>query len=245
MKLEVIPVAQDAEDRSFKNAVAVVIDVLRATTSIQAILENGGGRVFPVAGLEEARELKKSRPTALLCGERGGYPPPGFDMGNSPVGFAEADLAGRDIILTTTNGTLAVSHAKKAEHLYSGCIRNVVATADVVGEHKDVRNVVILCAGTEGRFSIEDFYAAGLLVSHLARRENAELTDIAWAAVKLAEQPLPTVVNETTCSHYAALIAKGFGEDVSYALGIGNSSKIADGCAIVPVFDRGLSCFCA
>ena len=239
MKLDIIPTARDAADYSFHGTAAVIIDVLRATTSIQAILENGGRRVFPVANVDEAKGLKTRMPAALLCGERQGFPPDGFDMGNSPAAFSNTDLDCRDIILTTTNGTLAVLHAAGAAYLYSACILNASAAGTTIIKCREIDTAVLVCAGTEGSFSIEDFYAAGLVAAVVAEHASWTLTDIAWAALKLAKEPVHLVVNETTCKHLKTLIKKGFSEDITFALeGQGSSS-------LVPVYDRGQGCFYA
>jgi len=243
VKLDVVPVAQDAADYSFKDTAVVVIDALRASTSIQVILEGGGRRVYPVASVEEARAQKRRMSSALLCGERHGYPPEGFDMGNSPAEFARTDLRGRDVILTTTNGTLAISHASEAKYLFSACILNSTAVATTILDCREIERAVFVCAGTDGAFSIEDFYVAGLTGSIIAKQEGWDLTDIAWAAAKLSENPIRSTVNERTCAHLKTLIEKGFAADVAYALGDNIKEKSPNGKTIVPAYSRDLGCF--
>lgn len=217
-RLDLIPTAQSACGVDFTGATVVVVDVLRATTSMYAVLRRGGRAVYPVRDVNEARRLKREKPDALLCGERGGFPPEGFDMGNSPAQFAAADLAGREIILTTTNGTLAVDAAAKASSILAATMLNAVSVSRRVMEGDPKSPVFLLCAGTEGSFSIEDFYCAGIVASQIESADFAELSDFAWAAAKLSAMSLEEAVNLHTCKHMSALQDKGFSEDLEFAL---------------------------
>src|SRR5258708_12793461 len=85
----------------------MVIDVIRATTTLAVMFDQGAARVFAAETVEQAREASEEFPGRLLCGERNVQPLPGFDYGNSPVQFSQVDLTGRELILTTTNGTRA------------------------------------------------------------------------------------------------------------------------------------------
>ena len=200
-----------------------VIDVLRATTVILAALEGGARRIVPVAELDTARRLRAELPGVLLAGERGGFAPEGFDYGNSPVELAGADLAGRTIVLTTTNGTLAVRRAGSAAAIVAASLRNAGAAArELAGSGTPV---ALVCAGTEGAFTIEDFYCAGLIARELAAAGRG-LSDLAWAAALLAERPLAEVVNERTCAHVRTLIKRGLGRDVPYCFAVDASAAV-------------------
>ena len=232
--LEVLLTPKDAQNFDFSGFCTVVVDVLRATTSMQAIFEGGGHRIFPVSGVEDAFDLKKDSAGALLCGERDGFPPPGFDMGNSPFAFSTGNLRHRDVILTTTNGTLAVSMAALSTTILSACLLNASAVARKIIERKE-KAVCIFCAGTEGRYSIEDVYAAGRIAAILVGYD-AEATDAAWSAVEIARRPVAEVVNADSCRHLRILLGKGFEKDVEYALR-------HDVSTIVPEYDNRARCF--
>jgi len=145
--------------------IAVVIDVLRATTSIVEALGNGARCVVPVASVDGARLIAHERDSALLCGERGGIKPEGFSLGNSPFEYGRGVVAGKDCVLTTTNGTRALHMAVGADEVLVGAITNVDAVCDWV--RRDGRDVVLVCSGTDGRVSLEDCLGAGLIVDRL------------------------------------------------------------------------------
>ena len=159
---------------------AIVIDVLRATSTIAQALDAGYERVHCCIGVEDARELRDELEQGVLAGERECVRIPGFDFGNSPREFLEptAEIA----ILTTTNGTRAlVAAAERAERVFAASLLNVGAVAAAVG--KAAGDVSIICAGVEGAFAMDDAYCAGLLATLL----ESERTDAADAAVRLYE----------------------------------------------------------
>ena len=238
--IDIVATAQLAETCTFDKTIAVVVDVLRATTSIHCALAAGAKAVYPVASVSQARLMKEGLPDALLCGERNGIPPSGFDLGNSPADFAVAPVAGKDIILTTTNGTLAVSHTSGAHEVWAATMPNAVSVAGHIAHNRERRfDVIIVCAGTDGRFSIEDFYCAGMIVSALVKEGYGAPTDQAWAASRLSDLPLATVVNRDTCRHVATLEKKGFSRDLALAL----SAESEPFGRPVPVFDGKIGGF--
>lgn len=216
--LEIVPNAQAGTLHDFSNSAVVVIDVLRATTSMFHILESGGLAIYPVEQVEAAREKKRLMPDALLCGERHGVPPEGFDMGNSPVAFRDANLTGKEVILTTTNGTQAVGCARNAVFVAAASFGNVVSVAHYLLRHAKDLPLFLFCAGTNGAFSIEDYFCAGIIASFMATAGNLELTDFAWAAVKLSGLPVEEVVNPVTCKHLGFLLHNGFSADIELSL---------------------------
>ena len=146
--------------------IAVVIDVLRASTTMITALARGAARVVPVAGIDEARRLAaEAGPTALLGGERGGVRIAGFDLGNSPLEYSAARVTGRTVVITTTNGTAALTAARGAREILVGAIVNRSAVAAAIrrcavpDEH-----VHLVCAGTDGCVSAEDVLAAGAIL---------------------------------------------------------------------------------
>ena len=166
----------------------VIIDVLRASTSLVVLIERGCREVLIAPTLDAARRYHEAHPDVLTAGEQGGRAPTGFDFGNSPVAFMRADLAGRRVVFATTNGTRAMHAARDSSRILVGCLRNRSAVAreavrDAAGLGLDIS---LICAGREGRFSLDDAYTAGALVDAILSdpqgRDGVSLTDAALAA---------------------------------------------------------------
>ncbi len=156
--------------------VAVIVDVLRATSTIITALEAGYQRVLCTTTIEEAEELRG--PGRLLAGERNCRPIEGFDFGNSPRAFDTA--LSEELVLCTSNGTPAILSAlSNADEVLVGSLLNLNALTERIPPGQDV---MIVCAGTHGRFALEDAYAAGRMVERL----EGERTDAARAAVAIA-----------------------------------------------------------
>ncbi len=153
---------------------SVVFDVLRATSSIITGLAYGAGAIIPVETVEEAKARRKANPDFVLAGERGGVAPPGFDLGNSPREFTS--VAGCRILLTTTNGTAAIARVRGSAEVLVGALLNIEALADLLLDLRPPR-LLLVCAGTQEDFSLEDAIGAGALVERLA--VSQELSDAA------------------------------------------------------------------
>jgi 2-phosphosulfolactate phosphatase len=172
-------------------AVAIVIDVLRAATTIAHALGQGYTRVLACAGLERARELAGGLGDGtVLAGERECVRPEGFDLGNSPREFAEGAPRGQTLVLSTTNGTRAVvAAAARADVVMVGSLANLTACAAAAARsaRKAKGDVLVQCAGVAGEFAIDDAYTAGRYVAEL-RVWLAEwtATDAAQAAEAIA-----------------------------------------------------------
>lgn len=167
-------------------ATAVVIDVVRASTTIVTALANGAAGVAPAATPDEARAQARLWPggAALLGGERGGAPPPGFECGNSPAEYTRERVRGRTVVFTTTNGTRALLAVQGASRVAVGGFVNAGAVVGWLSRQPG--RTLLVCAGEMGRFCLEDATCAGLLVRRLvARRPEAKLSDGARAAVTL------------------------------------------------------------
>jgi 2-phosphosulfolactate phosphatase len=167
-------------------AVAVVIDVLRATTTIAYALAQGYRRVLACGELDQARELaRRIDGGAVLAGERQCVKPEGFDLGNSPREFDGAPL-GDTLVITTTNGTRAiVTAAAHAETVAIGSLANLTACAAQVARVARERqgDVLVQCAGVRGAFTMDDAYTAGRFVQELSVwLAEWERTDAAGAA---------------------------------------------------------------
>ncbi len=159
--------------------VAVVVDVLRATSTIAQALASGYRRVLCCADVEEALEVRQRLGEGVLAGERRARAIPGFELGNSPAEFVEP--RSETVVLTTTNGTRAiVAAAASAETVLVGSLLNLAAVAEAASEPGTA--VEIVCAGVDGRFTLDDAYCAGRLAGLL----GGERSDAAEAAVRLA-----------------------------------------------------------
>src|SRR5271165_3967965 len=154
---------------------AVVIDVLRATTTIVHALAAGCADVRPCAEVDEARQLADGMRAGrvLLGGERGGEPLPGFDLGNSPGAYTAQRCKGCTIVLTTTNGTRALHRAAEASRVLIAGFVNYSAVCEQL--RLDARPVHIICSGTEGEVSLEDTILAGALVDFLSETSEVDL----------------------------------------------------------------------
>ena len=191
MKIDVALVPQAA--RVAAGRVLIVIDQIRASTTITAALDLGCTDLLLASDVRTARRL--GRQTGyLLAGERLARKPPGFDFDNSPSELARVGLVGRGLILSTTNGTAVLGRLRAADAVLVGCLRNARAVASAavslagsMGPHGSVQ---VVCAGRLGRFVLEDAVAAGVIVGRIAEvlsaaGDGAELTDAAAASVRL------------------------------------------------------------
>jgi 2-phosphosulfolactate phosphatase len=158
----------------------VVIDVLRATTTMVHALAAGAVEVAPFLNVDDAQRLAEQvGEKAVLGGERGGVPIPGFDLGNSPAEYTRDRVGGKTVVFTTTNGTRALERCKLAKRVLIGAFANFSALCQ---ELTDAREVAIVCAGTDGHVTREDTLLAGAIVADLAREKLAQLNDQALLA---------------------------------------------------------------
>ena len=159
---------------SLRGGVAVVVDVLRATTVMVYALAAGCDAIIPCEEIDEAKAVAASLPagTALLAGERGGLPIPGFHLGNSPWEFAPEVCQGKTLVMTTTNGTRAILACLEADRVYIASFANLRATSEELSVQflkKDHGHPIhIVCSGTEGFISLEDSLLAGALATWIA-----------------------------------------------------------------------------
>jgi 2-phosphosulfolactate phosphatase len=217
-----------ADELYFTGKTIVVIDVLRASSTIITALQNGAKEVVPVATVEFGVKISGGMfgGQTLLGGERNTRKVEGFALGNSPLEYTSDIVSGKTIILYTTNGSKAIVKAKFAEDLYICSYLNLSAVAkQVVNIGKDFE---ILCAGKSNSFSLEDSVCAGRLISEIIKyREDLITTDTARASVSLNESfggSLFEMLKNT--EHGILLMQNGFEEDLKYAAGIDTSDVI-------------------
>ena len=171
------PLPTKIEPGDLAGGVAVVIDVLRASTTIIVALANGAARVIPCGHVETAQRLAADDKTGntLSGGERGGVKIEGFDLDNSPASYTPERVVGKTIAFTTTNGTAALLRTEEASRVLIGALVNRQAVVEAL--HADGRSVHLVCAGTDGRLTSEDLLAAGAIAAGLSRFADVELRD--------------------------------------------------------------------
>jgi 2-phosphosulfolactate phosphatase len=169
----------------------IVLDVLRSTSTILEALTAGAAAVVPVESVEQAvaKAQEMGRDAAVLCGERDCLPIPGFHLGNSPLEFTAARVAGKTLVMTTTNGTRALLAGQTGARCLVGSLLNAGAAAQAA--HAAGGDVLILCAGREGRFALEDALCAGMIANRIldaADGPRPRLNDGAVTARLLAKR---------------------------------------------------------
>ena len=176
--------------------VAVVIDVLRATTAMTYALAAGIEAIIPCLEIDEARAIAARGPGGprLLAGERTGIPIEGFDFGNSPDDYTPERCRGRTLVMTTTNGTRALLASLEADRIFTAAFVNLGATARAV--EADGRPVHLVCSGTDGLVSLEDTLFAGALVAALDADRLRSRDDAALLAAQLWEVLAPKIAGD-------------------------------------------------
>ncbi len=218
MIISVVPTAQQAQDIDFNGKTAVVIDVLRATSVITTALDNGAQEVIPVKTVEQAQSLYAASDTAhtLRGGERNALKIEGFDLSNSPLEYKRPTVEGKTVILTTTNGTNAINNVNGADEVMLACFRNAAAVVDVIAGRKDV---TIVCAGTEGKFSLDDGLCASLLIELLKQKTEVETDDLGLLLHRFYKESKANLLGALSgCFHLKRLFTLGFYDDIRFCL---------------------------
>ena len=210
------------------NDIYIIVDVIRATTSMAVMLDQGAARVLAASTIEEAREAARLVPGRLLCGERNVQRIPGFDYGNSPVQFAGLDLSGRELIMTTTNGTRAFYACPEQAPRLAGSFYNAEAVTSYALELARTRrcDIHIVCAGESDYFGLDDAVCAGYLALELQRQQpGIQLWDSTNAAIALYEAFKPPRVLDF-CSAARAVIDGGLPDDPPFCMRPNVSSSV-------------------
>jgi 2-phosphosulfolactate phosphatase len=185
-RLRVLLTRQEIVPERLPGATVVVLDVFMATTTLLTILDNGARGIYPVASLEEAEEVAAGlHPENLLRGgEQDAARIEGYDHGPFPEEYAPEVVDDRDVIFVTTNGTRAVAEAVPADTVLLGTLRNAPAVARYL-EGLETESIYLVCAGSAGRFALEDFLGAATILSRM-NVEGWHLNDGAWLALDFA-----------------------------------------------------------
>lgn len=233
MNIDIIISADYINEDVIKDKVVVVIDMLRATSVITTAFINGCKEVIPYLTVEEAKEKSKEfkKGDCILGGERKAVKIEGFDLSNSPLEYIEEVVKDKTVIITTTNGTRSLTKCTNAKRVFVGAMINGKAVAEKLVEIGE--DVVIVNAGTNGEFSMDDFICSGYMINEMLKISNKlELTDIAKTANYIYEnnKGIDSFIN--SARHYGVMKELGLMNDVKYAMEKGITN-------IVPEYKNG------
>ena len=205
---------EDVSPEALARRTVVVIDVLRATTSLAAALAAGAREAWCFRSVPQVYRARKrlGKRAFLLCGERRGVRIRGFDLGNSPRDFTSAQCEGRTLLMTTTNGTRALCLARRASEIVTASFVNIRAVVKRI--HKDKGDLALLCAGTNGQVSMDDAACAGALIEALGDQERS-LSRQAEEAVRIWRGAKRSLTEFLLASEGGVpLVQAGLGRDV-------------------------------
>ncbi|HZK56365.1 MAG TPA: 2-phosphosulfolactate phosphatase [Desulfosporosinus sp.] len=235
MQVDVLPNAGSPLLPYLEDKLVIVIDVLRATSTMVTALANGCQSIIPVLSPEDAMERRLTLPGSLLGGERHILPIEGFDLGNSPFDYVPEKVGGKKVIITTRNGTRAIRDASAAPKIWMAAFLNmqsvILAVLRQFEQSDKLQGVVVFCAGTEERFDLSDTLCAGMLIDGLGT--NVTLNDLGEASRMLYRSSGNFLLHKISDSaHGKKLIAAGFERDVVYC----STPNILP---IIPVYQEG------
>lgn len=214
MKVDVVSQVDEIKMEEIKHRTVIVIDVLRASSTVVTALANGAIEVIPVETVGQARQFQGSR--YLLAGERYGKRIAGFPYTNSPTELSSTPLVDNSLVLTTTNGTRAIHKSLKADAVLIGSFLNGKACAELAQQFR--RDVTILCAGSRQKFALEDGLAAGYITSLISQKiPDLCINDLGQAMVAAYEvhkDQLPKTLQETATGK--RLVQAGNLVDIEY-----------------------------
>ena len=218
MKLNVLLSPLNADELYFTQKTTVVIDVLRASTTVISALSNGAKEVIPVGTVEFAVKVSGGMfgGQTLIGGERNTKRIEGFALGNSPLEYTRETVENKTIVFYTSNGSKAIARAKFSNELFVCSFNNLLGMAQrLIKLNKDVE---IPCAGHNNLFSLEDTVCAGMLVGRIKRlNRSVKISDSSMAAQVLYEKfgdDIPKMLDNT--EHGKRLIQNGFKKDIEY-----------------------------
>jgi 2-phosphosulfolactate phosphatase len=240
MRLDVYFTPTERNPTDTVGRLVVIVDVLRASTTVATALGNGAKTVIPLLGPDDVitRSKEFSRSAVTLAGEQNMHPIAGFDLGNSPQDFTPSAVEGKTILITTTNGTRALLGVQGARDIVIASYVNftaVLAMMKVAASSNT--DIAIICAGEEGTFTLEDAACAGRYVRAIPKRSDSIVLNDAASASVLIEKKygdnIAKVFKES--SHGQELQAAGFGDDLTAAAEV-------DSYSVVPIYqDRQIT----
>jgi 2-phosphosulfolactate phosphatase len=204
--------------------IVVVIDIFRATSSICYGIENGAEAIIPVSQVEECAAYREKGLDYLLAAERDGSVVDGFDFGNSPFSYTKEKVAGKTIVLTTTNGTHALHLSRSAKRIVIGSFLNLSALSNWLNTQNE--NVLLVCAGWKNNFNLEDTLFAGAVIEQL-KDKGFVLDDAALAAndlFQVGKSDINGYLKKT--SHGERLKKLGIEKDIEFCLQVDLTTAI-------------------
>ncbi len=218
MKIDLVPVVGKLHASKLMDTTVIVVDVLRATTCMIVGIKNGAAKIIPTADAAEAASFvaRLGSRECILAGETGGIKTPGFDIGNSPFEFNEETVKNRTLIISTTNGSNAVCAVAAADAIYIGAMINASAVAKKAFDAG--RDVLIACAGTDGKISADDVLVGGAIAEEILKLSGgkAEQTDVVRIARWVYKGYMDKRVQIEESFHYQRLVKLGFEKDVEF-----------------------------
>jgi 2-phosphosulfolactate phosphatase len=202
------------------NDIYIVIDLVRATTTITTIFDRAARRVLIAQSVEQARQARQRFPQRLLAGERKALPLPGFDFGNSPAQFARTELREQEIILTTTNGTRAFFACPAQSLRLASCFYNAqaVATYAVMQARQRQSNIGLVCAAEQGYFALDDSVCAGYIAQLIQQLQPDIVCHESVIAAQGLYQLYPPSILADYCHSAQQVIKAGLGEDIELCM---------------------------
>lgn len=232
-----------SDDLILKDKNVIVIDVLRATSTMLVALANGAKEIVPVENAVIAARAAKGRAGSLLCGERNGKIIEGFNLGNSPFEYSPENIKDKILVFSTTNGTVAVMKTKHSKNTVLASFLNIDVVVDFISELNE--DFVIVCSGKSNNFCLEDTVAAGMiliLLFHLHGKSNYNIDDSGYAAVKLTRHLLAKAGENHSERIHDILKKTEQGKFLS-SLGFQEDLKLCseiDSYPYLPVFKNGI-----
>jgi 2-phosphosulfolactate phosphatase len=222
-------------EEELRGKTVVVIDVLRACSTIVTALAYGAKGVVPVRDLVEAGPFTRNLdPTRfVMCGERDGVKIDGYHFGNSPLEFQPSDVAEKTMVLSTTNGTMAITRASLAKNLYIASLLNAGAVAEQMKSTE--QELFFICAGWKNRLSLEDILCAGYMLTEIFGNELPENTrDGARVAHALYDTSKDRITDIVQASNHASRLRElNYGDDIEYCCELNKFN-------LVPVLREGV-----
>jgi 2-phosphosulfolactate phosphatase len=240
VRLDVLFGVQQLTPQDVQGRVVAMIDVLRASTTIAVALANGAKTIIPMESSDDAvtRSKQFERANVLLAGERRMLKLDGFDLGNSPLEHTRGAVAGKTVLLSTTNGTKALLAVQGARDVVVASYVNLTAVCAMLRTAlRGGADVTIVCAGQDRQFALEDTACAGRYVSHVSKRlTSVDVNDAALAASLIDRKYGDNLMRLfNTAAHGRALAAAGFEEDLTACAAV-------DSYPVIPIYqDRQIT----
>ncbi len=228
------------DDLGLKDKNVIILDVLRATTTMTIALVNGAKEVIPTENIATAVRVAKGSKNSLLCGERNGKVVDGFNLGNSPLEYTPEVVKDKSLIFSTTNGTLAIIKSKFAKNCVLCSFVNISAIVDYVNSIDE--DFTIICSGKLNDFCLEDAVCAGMLLSKLNAGRNLELRDSEIAALNLCND-LAMLLNVPSKEKILRLFHSSEHGKYLTSIGLEDDLEISsrlDSYPVIPIFRNGV-----